>query len=41
MAMKNLWILSEERPKEEVIEQIILKFANDNNTDCNIDNIKI
>ncbi len=27
----NLWILTEERPKKEVIETIFLKYLNDKN----------
>lgn len=39
--MKNLWILTEERPKREVIANILLKFAKDNKFACFIDTIRI
>lgn len=39
--MKNLWILTEERPKREVIAQILDKFAKDNKITCFIDPIRI
>jgi len=39
--MKNLWILSEERPKYEVIETIIKKFASDKSLSCKINDLKI
>ena len=39
--MKNLWILTEERPKREVIVQILSKFATDNKIACFIDTIRI
>lgn len=38
---KNLWILTEERPKREVIANILLKFANDKSFACFIDTIRI
>jgi len=38
---KNLWILTEERPKREVIANILLKFANDQKFACFIDTIRI
>lgn len=38
---KNLWILTEERPKREVIANILLKFANDQKFACFIDTIWI
>jgi hypothetical protein len=38
---KNLWILTEERPKRDVIANILLKFANDNKFACFIDTIRI
>ena len=38
---KNLWILTEERPKREVIAQILHKFAKDNGIACFIDTIRI
>jgi len=41
MCKKNLWILSEERPKREVIAQILYKFAKDNKITCFIDTIRI
>jgi len=37
----NLWILTEERPKREVIANILLKFANDHKYACFIDTIRI
>ena len=37
----NLWILTEERPKKEVISQIIGKFAIDKKITCFIDTIRI
>ncbi len=37
----NLWILTEERPKKEVLGAIIEKFAKDHEIACFIDNIKI
>ncbi len=39
--MKNLWILSEERPKKEVIGQIVRKFASDNDLKIKIKDIII
>jgi len=41
MCKKNLWILSEERPKREVIAEILYKFAKDNKIACFIDTIRI
>jgi len=41
MESRNLWILTEERPKREVIGQIIEKFAKDYNIACFINNIRI
>lgn len=41
MSKKNLWILTEERPKEEVIRTIVEKFAKDKNLKLNIINLKI
>lgn len=38
---KNLWILTEERPKREVIANIIFKFACDQKFACFIDSIRI
>ena len=41
MEVKNLWILTEERPKREVISSILYKFVTDNNIACFIDTIRI
>ncbi|MCK4744964.1 hypothetical protein KAS41_02795 [Candidatus Parcubacteria bacterium] len=41
MKNKNLWILTEERPKQEVIANIITMFAKDNKFACFIDIIRI
>lgn len=41
MESKNLWILTEERPKKEVLGAIIEKFAKDYEIACFINNIKI
>lgn len=41
MTKKNLWILTEERPKREVIAKILYKFAKDNKIACFIDTIRI
>ena len=41
IAKKNLWILTEERPKREVIAQILYKFAKDNEIACFVDTIRI
>ncbi len=38
---KNLWLLTEERPKNEVLVAILKKFAIDNSFVCFIDNIRI
>ncbi|MDR2152476.1 MAG: hypothetical protein LBO72_06620 [Helicobacteraceae bacterium] len=38
---KRLWILSEERPKAEVLKQIISKFALDNRLSYFVDNLRI
>lgn len=38
---KNLWILTEERPKREVLGLIIEKFAKDYKVACFINNIRI
>jgi len=38
---KNLWILTEEKPKVEVIAEILYKFSKDNETPCFIDTIRI
>jgi len=37
---KNLWILTEERPKPEVIEFIVKKYSEEKNVDCKITKIK-
>lgn len=41
MEGKNLWILTEERPKREVIANILYKFSEDNKLPCFIDTIRI
>ena len=41
MKGKNLWILTEERPKREVIANILYKFSKDNKIPCFIDTIRI
>jgi hypothetical protein len=41
MKNKNLWILTEERPKREVIANILLRFAKDHKFACFIDTIRI
>jgi len=41
MENKNLWILTEERPKREVIANILMLFAKDNKFACFIDTIRI
>ena len=41
MKKNNLWILTEERPKNEVIGAIVAKFAKDYNIPCFINNIRI
>ena len=41
MKNKNLWILTEERPKQEVIKGILIMFAKDNKLACFIDTIRI
>ena len=38
---KNLWILTEERPKIDVLKQIILKFAEDYKIAAFVDNMRI
>lgn len=38
---KNLWILTEERPKKEVIGNILRKLSTDNEIACFIDTIRI
>ncbi|GHT24725.1 hypothetical protein AGMMS49953_07870 [Endomicrobiia bacterium] len=37
----NIWILTEERPKIEVLKQILNKFATDRNSCAFIDNLRI
>lgn len=41
MKNNNLWILTEERPKREVIANILMMFAKDNKFACFIDTIRI
>ena len=41
MKSSNLWILTEERPKAEVLGEIIQKFAKDHDIACFINNIRI
>ncbi|XOB46633.1 MAG: hypothetical protein ACKKMV_00400 [Candidatus Nealsonbacteria bacterium] len=41
MKNKNLWILTEEKPKREVIANILLKLAKDNKFACFIDTVRI
>ncbi|MCI2412778.1 hypothetical protein [Cuniculiplasma divulgatum] len=41
METKNLWILTEERPKREVIAKILYKFSKDHQISCFIDTIRI
>ncbi len=41
MTHKNLWILTEEKPKREVIAHILFKFSKDNQIPCFIDAIRI
>jgi len=38
---KNLWILTEERPKRDVIHNTLFKFSKDNEIPCFIDTIRI
>ncbi len=38
---KNLWILTEERPKREVIHRILLQFASNENIPCFLDAVRI
>ncbi len=38
---KNLWILTEERPKRNTIHNILFKFSTDNEIPCFIDTIRI
>lgn len=41
MKNNNLWILTEERPKREIIANILIMFAKDNKFACFIDTIRI
>ena len=41
MEKKNLWILTEERPKKEVIREILLRFAQDRRFACFLDKLRI
>lgn len=41
MKNKNLWILTEERPKREVIANILMMFAKDKKFACFVDTIRI
>ena len=41
MKKKNLWILTEERPKRDVISTILLKFSKDHKFPCFIDTIRV
>ena len=41
MDQKNLWILTEERPKKEVLGAIFEKFAKDHKIACFINNLRI
>lgn len=41
MKNKNLWILTEERPKREVIANILMKFAKDKKFACFVDTVRI
>ena len=41
MKNKILWILTEERPKREVISKILKLFAKDHNLTCFIDTLRI
>ena len=41
MKNNNLWILTEERPKREVIANILMMFAKDNEFACFVDTIRI
>lgn len=41
MEKKNLWILTEERPKREVIKYLLCKFSKDNKIPCFVDTIRI
>lgn len=39
--MKNIWILTEERPKKNVLREILHKFSKDNNISVFIDTLRI
>jgi len=39
--MKNIWLLTEERPKKEVIKQILEKFLSDFGYKFEIEDLKI
>ncbi|MGI9558131.1 MAG: hypothetical protein ACR2NQ_00470 [Thermodesulfobacteriota bacterium] len=39
--MKNLWILTEERPKQEVIQRILIRFAKDKKFASFVDTVRI
>jgi len=41
MDKNNLWLLTEERPKRDVIANILFKFSQDNKMPCFIDTIRI
>jgi len=41
MKKKNLWILTEERPKKEVIKEILLRFAKDRQFACFFGTLRI
>jgi len=41
MEKKNLWILTEERPKKEVIKEVLLKFARDRQFACFLSALRI
>tara|TARA_B100000767_G_C19719313_1_gene516498 strand:+ start:1131 stop:1313 length:183 start_codon:yes stop_codon:yes gene_type:complete len=39
--MKNLWVLTEERPKKDVLKTIFEVFCKDNNYAAFVDNVRI
>ena len=41
MTKSTLWILTEERPKRNIIGHILYKFSTDNKIPCFIDTIRI
>lgn len=41
MTKKNIWILTEERPKNKVLEIILNKFVHDRKFTAFIDNLRI